>query len=193
MAHGVGGGCGVGGVVLPNSIAFRCEKGKAIFFSVSAVSNDMITPSYTLHTIHTTRLEVSKTIPTRAQSLNLLATLSLRPPQARPLARPMSTHASRTQFSHLRAASGMRIGSGIRRSLRQRCCSLPKDLTPNRGDGSALPRCAALRLPQSISSNERVHHIHYERSHKQMQACAKRRAALRTWEVHGCVLAVAVR
>ena len=136
------------GVVLPNSIAFRCEKGKAIFFSVSAVSNDMITPSYTLHTIHTTRLEVSKTIPTRAQSLNLLATLALRPPQARPLARPMSTHASRTQFSHLRAASGMRIGSGIRRSLQQRCCSLPKDLIPNRGDGSALPRCAALRLPK---------------------------------------------
>ena len=108
--------------------------------------------------------------------------------------RPSDEHTRFTApVSHLRAASGMRIGSGIRRSLRQRCCSLPKDLTPNRGDGSALPRCAALRLPQSISSNERVHHIHYERSHKQMQACAKRRAALRTWEVHGCVLAVAVR
>ena len=69
-----------------------------------------------------------------------------------------------TSHSHIsvRAASGMQIDSGIRRSLRQACCSVPPGLT--------------------------LHRIHCKHSHKRMQACAERRAALRMREVQRCML-----
>jgi hypothetical protein len=76
---------------------------------------------------------------------NLIASQSVchRPsPTPAPLSSPhVHNSIAETSHSHIsvRAASGMQIDSGIRRSLRQVCCSVPPGLTPNRGGGSGEP------------------------------------------------------